>query len=189
MSLGGSIRPSEHPVPGAGPLSSRRPRTLARHLEFALNQALGCSGGGQFAITSSIPLSALRPISCLAEAAARQNPHRRQTTRRFPRVRSSEAFGRRPLHPPINHVGPASETLHESGRPASELALGSGAIGCLRLEFGGTVGGNSGPVRGNLAEWPVDGLSAGLRHVNLVLSAPFSHHAGSPRSSLRKWAA
>src|SRR4051794_1850477 len=64
---------------------------------------------------------------------------------------------------------------------------GSGAIGCLRLEFGGTVDGNSGPVRGNLAEWPVDGLSAGLRHVNLVLSAPFSHHAGSPRSSLRKW--
>src|SRR4051794_26403451 len=72
----------------------------------------------QFAITSSIPLSALRPISCLAGAAARQNPHRRKTTRRFPRVRSSEAFGRRPLHRPINHVGPASETLHESGHPS-----------------------------------------------------------------------
>src|SRR4051812_26066113 len=71
----------------------------------------------QFAITSSIPLSALRPISCLAGAAARQNPHRRQTTRRFPRVRSSEAFGRRPLHWPINRVRPASETLHVSGRP------------------------------------------------------------------------
>ena len=57
MSLGGSIRPSEHPVPDAGPLSSRRPRTLARHLGFALNQAVGCRGGGQFAITGSIPLA------------------------------------------------------------------------------------------------------------------------------------
>ena len=119
MSLGGSIRPSEHPVPGAGPLSSQRPRTLARHLGFALNQAVGGSSGGQFAITSSIPLSALRPKSCLAGAAARPNPHRRQTIRRFPRVRSSGAFGRRPLHRPINHAGPASEILHEkSGRAA-----------------------------------------------------------------------
>src|SRR4051794_15288998 len=80
----------------AGSLPSRRLRTLARHLGFALNQAVGCSGGGQFAITSSISLSALRPKSCLAEAALRQNPHKRQTTRRCPRVRSSEAFGRRP---------------------------------------------------------------------------------------------
>ena len=118
MSLGGGIRPLEHPVPGAGPLSSQRPRTLARHLGFALNQAVGGSSGGQFAITSSIPLSALRPKSCLAGAAARPNPHRWQSIRRFPRVRSSGAFGRRPLHRPINHAGPASESLHGTGRSA-----------------------------------------------------------------------
>ena len=125
MSRAGSIRPSEPPVPGAGPLLSRRPQTLARHLGFAFIQTVGCSGGGQFAITSSVPLSALRPKSCLAEAAVRQNPHKRQTTRRFPRVRSSEAFRRRPLHWPINRVRPASETLHVSG-PRCDSGRASG---------------------------------------------------------------
>ena len=47
--------PPEHPVPGAGPLSSQRPQTVTRHLGFAFNQRVGGSGGGQFAITSSVP--------------------------------------------------------------------------------------------------------------------------------------
>ena len=71
---------------------------------------------------------------------------------------------------------------------ASDALLDSAAIGCLRLEFGSTGDGDSGPVRGNMAEWSIEGLAVGLLYVNLVVSAPFSQHAGSPRSSLRRGA-
>src|SRR3954466_5594136 len=128
----------------AGTYGSRRrspfipvPASAATTSRSGSGQARQVGSGGPFAIIGSVPPSAIREKSFLAEAAARQNPHRRQTTRRFPQVRSSEAFGRRPLHRPINRLRPASETLHVRRplhrpinrlRPASETLHVSGPL-------------------------------------------------------------
>src|SRR3954454_9548441 len=106
----------------AGTSCSRRrspfipvPASAATTSRSVQSQAAKCGSDGQFAITGRVLLSAIREQSFLAEAEISQNPHRRQTARRFPRVRSSEAFGRRLNPRPIGHVRPASETLHDNG--------------------------------------------------------------------------
>src|SRR5437868_6985514 len=61
----------------------------------------------------------------------RQIPIDGQALTTLPRVRSSEAFGRRPDTGSIARTGPASETLHES-RPRNGIAAPSTASPCTR---------------------------------------------------------
>src|SRR6267143_3105952 len=81
------------------------------HHRPALNQAVVYGSSGRSEIISGFQLSAILPKPSPAEAAATSNPHRRQGA--FPRVRSSEAFRRRPYTGSTACVGPASETLTE----------------------------------------------------------------------------
>jgi hypothetical protein len=86
----------EHLVPDATPVSSRRMQASARHYRPLLNHPVEHHGSAQSAIFSSLPRSAICTKPPSARAAARPNPHRPPTPHRFPRVPSSEAFGRRP---------------------------------------------------------------------------------------------
>src|SRR6266446_3880510 len=104
---------------------------LTPHHGLVLNQAVRCGGSGQFAILGGIPLSAVLTTPFPAAAAAPPNPHRPRTTCRFPRVPSSEAFGRRPLPQSVCRARPASETLH-----ANRRTLSAGSVGRTRGQFG-----------------------------------------------------
>jgi hypothetical protein len=94
----GSLRSLEHLVPGAAPVSSQCLQAPAGHHGPVLNQAVECGSSGQSAIISGCQLSVISGKAFPAKAAARPNPHSRPSAHRFPRVRSSEAFRRRPLY-------------------------------------------------------------------------------------------
>ena len=66
--------------------------------------------------TSSLP-GASRISSTAAHQAQTLNPHKPQAALSIPRVRSLEAFGRRPRASRINPCRPSSETLHKLGLP------------------------------------------------------------------------
>ena len=93
------IRSPEHLVPGAPPISSQRLHTPAGRHRPALNQAVEYGSSGQSAIISGLQPSAMpsenhTPATLLPS----QIPIDGQLPTGFPRVPSSEAFGRRPLH-------------------------------------------------------------------------------------------
>jgi hypothetical protein len=111
-------------VPGAAPVSSQRLQASAEHYGPVLNHPVEHRGIAQSAIFGGLPLSAICAKPSAATAAARPNPHRPPTPHRFPRVRSSEAFGRRPLSVSAALTGPASETLTDPrpSRPRPGMA-------------------------------------------------------------------
>jgi len=125
----GSTCSPEHLVPGAAPVSSQRLQASAEHYGPVLNHPAEHRGTAQSAILGGLPLSAICAKPSSARAAVRPNPHRPPTPLRFPRVRSSEAFGRRPLSVSTALTGPASETLTDSGRSPRRWATGE----CTRV--------------------------------------------------------
>jgi integrase len=78
-----------------------------------------CCRGAGCSMMNRGPSLTTPPSPALADAAADQIPIDGRPPASGPRVPSSEAFGRRPRHRWIGHDGPASETLHESGRRPS----------------------------------------------------------------------
>ena len=112
----GSTCSQEHLVSGAAPVSSQRLQASAEHYGPVLNHPAEHRGTAQSAIFGGPPLSAICAKPSSARAAVRPNPHRPPTPLAFPRVRSSEAFGRRPLSVSTALTGPASETLTDCGR-------------------------------------------------------------------------
>src|SRR5205823_7289295 len=106
-----TIRPPEHAAPGAAPPLPRCLQRPMRCRRLLLNHTVECSGGDQFSIMDGSPPATTPPSPPLAEAAARSNPHRRQTARQRPAGSFLGGF-----RTPALHHGPASETLHESSR-------------------------------------------------------------------------
>jgi hypothetical protein len=86
-------RSPKHLAPGAPPLSSHRLHTPAAHHAPALNRPFEHASSGQSAIITGFQPSAILKQT---NAAAEPNPHSRLTAHGFPRVPSSEAFGRPP---------------------------------------------------------------------------------------------
>ena len=115
MSSRCSIGSPEHLVPGAAPVSSRCLQAPAGDHGPVLNQAIEYRSNAQSAIISAFQLSAIFAKPSTATVAPTPNPHSRQAFTAFPRVRSSEAFRRRPYTGSIARAGPASETLPDSG--------------------------------------------------------------------------
>ena len=111
-----SIGSPEHLVPGAAPVSSRCPQAPAGDHGPVLNQAIEYRSNAQSAIISAFQLSAIFAKPSTTTAAPTPNPHSRQAFTAFPRVRSSEAFRRRPYTGSIARAGPASETLPDLRR-------------------------------------------------------------------------
>src|ERR1700724_3364786 len=93
-----SIGSPEHLVPGTAPVSSRCLQAPAGDHGPVLNQAIEYRSNAQSAIISAFQLSAIFAKPSTATAAPTPNPHSRQALTAFPRVRSSEAFRRRPLY-------------------------------------------------------------------------------------------
>jgi hypothetical protein len=91
-----SIGSPEHLVPGAAPVSSRCLQAPAADHGPVLNQAIEYRSNAQSAIISAFQLSAIFAKPSTATATPTPNPHSRQALTAFPRVRSSEAFRRRP---------------------------------------------------------------------------------------------
>src|SRR6516165_4231781 len=89
-------RSPKHLAPGAPPLSSHRLHTPAAHHAPALNRPVEHASSGQSAIITGFQPSAILKQTIPGNAAAEPNPHSRLTAHGFPRVPSSEAFGRRP---------------------------------------------------------------------------------------------
>ena len=98
MSSRCSIGSPEHLVPGAAPVSSRCLQAPAGDHGPVLNQAIEYRSNAQSAIISAFQLSAIFAKPSTATVAPTPNPHSRQAFTAFPRVRSSEAFRRRPLY-------------------------------------------------------------------------------------------
>ena len=82
----------------AAPVSSRCLQAPAGDHGPVLNQAIEYRSNAQSAIISAFQLSAIFAKPSTATAAPTPNPHSRQAFTAFPRVRSSEAFRRRPLY-------------------------------------------------------------------------------------------
>ena len=98
--------------------------------EKVRKRAVEYGSSGQSAIISGFQLSAIVGKSFPAKAAAPLNPHRRPTTHAFPRVPSSEAFGRRPAIlaqsiAPGRHPKPftKADNDRELGSTTDELAM------------------------------------------------------------------
>src|SRR5712671_4112074 len=86
-----------HLVPGTAPVSSRCLQAPAGDHGPVLNQAIEYRSNAQSAIINAFQFSAIFAKPSTATAAPTPNPHSRQAFTAFPRVRSSEAFRRRPL--------------------------------------------------------------------------------------------
>src|SRR6516162_11020969 len=112
----GSLHSPDHLIPGATPVSSRRLPAPAGHHGLVLNHTVERGSSGQCAIISGFHLSPILGRPSLAKAAATQSPHR-PTAHRYP---AGSFFGGFPTPAPITgsiaRAGPASETLHDSGR-------------------------------------------------------------------------
>jgi hypothetical protein len=93
-----SIGSPEHLVPGTAPVSSRCLQAPAGDHALVLNQTIEYRSNAQSAIISAFQLSAIFAKPSTATAVPTPNPHSRQALTAFPRVRSSEAFRRRPLY-------------------------------------------------------------------------------------------
>ena len=82
----------------AGTSRSRRLQAPAADNGPDLNQTVECGSNPQSAIISGYQLLATFRKLSPAKAAAPPNLHSGRALTAFPRVRSSEAFGRRPLY-------------------------------------------------------------------------------------------
>ena len=103
--------------PCENPLRHRQHEASAGDHRPLLDQTVECKSNAQSAIITGFQLSAILEKASPAKAAAPPNSHRRPSVYRFP---AGSFFGGFPTPAPdtgsIARAGPASETLHESGR-------------------------------------------------------------------------
>jgi hypothetical protein len=97
----------KHPFAGAS--RSRRhvrfipaPASPARHHRPVVHQPVECGNRGQSTLINGFQLSAFLAKPSPPKTATTPNPHRRPSAHPIPRVRSSEALGRRPPLPRVD---------------------------------------------------------------------------------------